>query len=106
MRSYSIAAVHDLRRKNHPVIGERRRTNANEAERETTQEPQPTAPSPQTVPCRHGRRLILAALVWFRRATVCPQREERNTGLVSDTIESGVVAVAIGRRTSARTQRE
>ncbi len=50
--------------------------------------------------------LILAVLVWFRRATVCPQREERNTGLVSATIESGVVAVATGRRTSARTQRE
>ena len=50
--------------------------------------------------------LIFAALVWFRRATVRPQREERNTGLVSATIESGVVAVATGRRTSARTQRE
>jgi hypothetical protein len=64
---------------------------------------------------RHNRRrflaatvagLILAALVWFRRATVCPQREERNTGLVSATMESGVAAVATGRRTSARTQRE
>lgn len=50
--------------------------------------------------------LILAALVWFRRATVRPQCEERNTGLVSATIESGVVAAVTGRRTSARTQRE
>ncbi len=50
--------------------------------------------------------LILAALVWLRRATVCRQREERKTGLVSATMESAVVAVATGRRTSARTQRE
>jgi hypothetical protein len=36
MRSYSIATVRDLRRKIHAVIGERRRTKANETEIETT----------------------------------------------------------------------
>jgi hypothetical protein len=35
MRSYSIATVRDLRRKIHAVIGERRRTKANETEIET-----------------------------------------------------------------------
>jgi hypothetical protein len=46
MRSYLIATVLDLRRKSHPVIGERRRTNANETKMETTQKLQPTAPTP------------------------------------------------------------
>src|SRR4051794_22268580 len=36
IRSYSIATVHDVRRKIHPVIDERRRTKPNETEKETT----------------------------------------------------------------------
>jgi hypothetical protein len=36
MASYPITTVLDLRRKIHAVIGERRRTNANETEKETT----------------------------------------------------------------------
>jgi hypothetical protein len=46
MRSYSFATVLDLRRKIHPVAGERRRTNANETEMETTREPQPATYTP------------------------------------------------------------
>jgi hypothetical protein len=48
MGSYSIVTVLDLRRKIHVVIGERRRTNANETGIETTREPPPTAPTAQT----------------------------------------------------------
>jgi MFS family permease len=49
--------------------------------------------------------LAVAAWVWLRRGTVV-QREDKKIGLVSATIESGVVAVGTGRRTSARTHWE
>jgi hypothetical protein len=48
MHSYSIATVPDLRRKIHAVIGERRRTNANETEIETARERNRLRPHPQT----------------------------------------------------------
>jgi hypothetical protein len=51
--------------------------------------------------------VLFAALLWARRDTVPAQRAEpKKIGLVSATIESGVVAVGTGRRTSARTQWE
>jgi hypothetical protein len=46
MRSLLIATVLDLRRKIQTVIGERRRTNANETEIETTRAAQPAEPTP------------------------------------------------------------
>lgn len=51
--------------------------------------------------------VLFALLLWARRGTIQPQRDElRKTGLVSATMESGVVAVGTARRTSARTQWE
>lgn len=51
--------------------------------------------------------LLFAALLWARRETMKPQRgESRKIGLVSATIESDVVGVGTGRRTSARTHWE
>jgi MFS family permease len=49
--------------------------------------------------------LAVAAWVWQRRGTVV-QREDKKIGLVSATMESGVVAVGTGRRTSAQTHWE
>jgi hypothetical protein len=48
IRSHLFAAVHDLRQKSHAAIGERRRTHANETEKETTRAPQSVGRHPQT----------------------------------------------------------
>ena len=50
--------------------------------------------------------LLFAVLLWVRRDTLSQRDEPRKIGLVNATIESGVVAVGTGRRTSARTQWE
>ncbi|MFL6142981.1 MAG: MFS transporter [Labedaea sp.] len=49
--------------------------------------------------------VLVAALVWVRRDTV-RQPVLKKIGLVSATMESGVLAVGTGRRTSARTHSE
>ncbi len=49
--------------------------------------------------------LLFALLLWARRDTV-QRGVPKKIGLVSATMESGVVAVGTGRRTSARTQWE
>jgi hypothetical protein len=73
LRSYSIGTVFDLRRKIHAVIDERRRTNANETEIETTRAYRPLgicwANSHRPVTC-WGRSLWRGGL-HRGRATVC-----------------------------------